>query len=92
MERLMYRGAGECCHCMIGGRYACVDGPVFRWDAIKEHVRNDKLKPNNKLRVGFFGITGCAGCLESVIFNENEIVGLFDLVDAGVPLHQGRQQ
>ena len=40
---------------------------------------NDKL--SNKLRVGFFGITGCAGCLESVIFNENEIVGLFDLVD-----------
>jgi sulfhydrogenase subunit delta len=42
---------------------------------------NDKLKPNNKLRVGFFGITGCAGCLESVIFNENEIVDLFNLVD-----------
>jgi sulfhydrogenase subunit delta len=36
---------------------------------------------SNKLRVGFFGITGCAGCLESVFFNETEIVGLFDLVD-----------
>jgi NAD(P)H-flavin reductase len=39
MERLMYCGAGECCHCMIGGLYTCVDGPVFRWDAVKEHVR-----------------------------------------------------
>jgi len=39
MERLMYCGAGECCHCMIGGHYACVDGPVFRWNEIKEHVR-----------------------------------------------------
>jgi NAD(P)H-flavin reductase len=39
MERLMYCGAGECCHCMIGGKYTCADGPVFRWDEIKEHVR-----------------------------------------------------
>jgi len=39
MERLMYCSTGECCHCMIGGKYTCVDGPVFRWDAIKEHVR-----------------------------------------------------
>ena len=39
MERLMYCSAGDCCHCMIGGKYTCVDGPVFRWNEIKEHVR-----------------------------------------------------
>jgi sulfite reductase subunit B len=39
MERLMYCSTGECCHCMIGGKYACVDGPVFPYTAIKEHVR-----------------------------------------------------
>ncbi|MDI6858420.1 MAG: FAD/NAD(P)-binding protein [Dehalococcoidia bacterium] len=38
MERLMYCGLGECCHCMIGGKYTCVDGPVFRLDTIKEHI------------------------------------------------------
>jgi coenzyme F420-reducing hydrogenase gamma subunit len=39
------------------------------------------IEVGKKLRVGFYGITGCAGCLESVIFNEDEIVGLFNLVD-----------
>ncbi len=31
--------------------------------------------------VGFYGITGCAGCLLSVIFNEDEILDLIDVVD-----------
>ncbi|MEK6968518.1 MAG: hypothetical protein AABX51_07875 [Nanoarchaeota archaeon] len=34
-----------------------------------------------KLKVGFYGITGCAGCLLSVIFNENEILGVADKID-----------
>lgn len=34
-----------------------------------------------KLKVGFYGITGCAGCLLSVIFNEDEILDLVQLVD-----------
>ncbi len=34
-ERLMYCGIGVCCHCMIRGKYTCVDGPVFRYDEIK---------------------------------------------------------
>ena len=37
--------------------------------------------PNKKLKVGFYGITGCAGCLLSVIFNEDEILDLVQLVD-----------
>jgi NAD(P)H-flavin reductase len=33
-ERLMYCAIGQCCHCMISGKYTCVDGPVFRWDLL----------------------------------------------------------
>lgn len=35
MERLMYCGIGKCGHCMISGKYTCKDGPVFRYDEIK---------------------------------------------------------
>lgn len=39
-------------------------------------------KPTNKkLTLGFYGITGCAGCLLSVIFNEDEILDLVNLID-----------
>ena len=38
-ERLMYCATGTCCHCMIGSKFTCKDGPVFRWDELKEHVR-----------------------------------------------------
>jgi len=37
-ERLMYCATGTCCHCMIGSKFACKDGPVFRWDELKEHT------------------------------------------------------
>jgi len=33
-ERLMYCGLGACCHCMIRGKFTCIDGPVFRYDEI----------------------------------------------------------
>ncbi len=33
-ERLMYCGIGKCCHCMIHGRFTCLDGPVFRLDEL----------------------------------------------------------
>lgn len=33
-ERLMYCGIGKCCHCMIHGRFTCIDGPVFRLDEL----------------------------------------------------------
>lgn len=35
-ERLMFCGVGVCCHCMIKDKYTCVDGPVFRYDEIKD--------------------------------------------------------
>lgn len=39
-ERLMQCAVGKCGHCMIQGRYTCMDGPVFRWDEI-EGCKND---------------------------------------------------
>jgi len=39
-ERLMFCGKGVCCHCMIRGKFTCVDGPVFRYDEISEY-KND---------------------------------------------------
>ena len=35
-ERKMYCGVGVCQHCAIGPYYVCKDGPVFRYDKIKE--------------------------------------------------------
>lgn len=35
-ERLMYCALGRCGACMIRGKYTCKDGPVFRYDEIKE--------------------------------------------------------
>jgi len=37
-ERLMYCATGTCCHCMIGSKFTCRDGPVFRWDELREHT------------------------------------------------------
>jgi sulfhydrogenase subunit delta len=34
-----------------------------------------------KLKVGFYGITGCAGCLLSFIFNEDELLDLVKIID-----------
>ena len=39
-ERLMYCALGVCCHCMIRGKFTCIDGPVFRYDEIKD-FKND---------------------------------------------------
>jgi len=39
-ERLMYCALGVCCHCMIRGKFTCIDGPVFRYDTVKD-LQND---------------------------------------------------
>jgi NAD(P)H-flavin reductase len=36
MERNMKCGIGNCGHCQLGGIFICKDGPVFRYDGIKE--------------------------------------------------------
>ncbi|MDR1775620.1 MAG: FAD/NAD(P)-binding protein [Actinomycetes bacterium] len=34
-ERRMKCGIGKCCHCGVGHKYACIDGPVFSyWEAM----------------------------------------------------------
>ena len=37
-ERRMECGIGVCQHCNIGKFLVCKDGPVFRWDIIKEEI------------------------------------------------------
>jgi len=32
----MQCGIGQCGHCNIGKKYVCKDGPVFRYDELKE--------------------------------------------------------
>lgn len=36
LERRMQCGIGKCGHCNIGGKYVCIDGPVFSYKQIKE--------------------------------------------------------
>lgn len=40
-----------------------------------------EAKKTSKPKVGFYGITGCAGCLLSVIFNEDDLVDIAGAVD-----------
>ncbi|MEK6917146.1 MAG: hypothetical protein AABW92_05375 [Nanoarchaeota archaeon] len=35
----------------------------------------------SKLKVGIYGLTGCAGCQLSIIFNEDELLDLLSLID-----------
>jgi len=36
MEKKMYCGFGQCRHCVMGGYFACKDGPVFQYSRIKD--------------------------------------------------------
>lgn len=40
MERRMECGLGKCGHCNIGGKYVCLDGPVFSYQQLKELGEN----------------------------------------------------
>jgi sulfhydrogenase subunit delta len=49
----------------------------------------------DRLRVGFFGITGCAGCQFSVLFNEElllDLLGLLDLHVQAIPMVKASDQ
>lgn len=35
VERMMKCGLGKCGHCNIGSKYACLDGPVFKFNELK---------------------------------------------------------
>ncbi len=36
LERYMKCGIGKCGHCNIGGKFVCIDGPVFNYAEVKE--------------------------------------------------------
>lgn len=36
LERNMKCSHGKCGHCMVHGKYVCIDGPVFRYDEVKD--------------------------------------------------------
>jgi sulfhydrogenase subunit gamma (sulfur reductase) len=36
LERRMRCGIGRCCHCALGQKLCCTDGPVFRLDELKQ--------------------------------------------------------
>jgi len=36
LERRMNCGVGKCCHCGIGDKFVCVDGPVFSLEELKD--------------------------------------------------------
>ena len=35
LERMMSCGVQKCGNCLVGGKYVCKDGPVFRYDVGK---------------------------------------------------------
>ena len=43
LERNMKCGVGLCGHCQLGGVYVCKDGPVFRYDQIKDMFTKREL-------------------------------------------------
>ena len=36
LENYMKCGVGKCGHCLLGGRYICMEGPVFRYSEMKD--------------------------------------------------------
>lgn len=42
LERYMKCGLGKCGHCNIGGKFVCLDGPVFSYAQIKEFPEKER--------------------------------------------------
>jgi len=42
LERYMQCGIGKCGHCNIGGKFVCVDGPVFSYSEIKDFPNKER--------------------------------------------------
>ncbi|MCX8075403.1 MAG: FAD/NAD(P)-binding protein [Aquificaceae bacterium] len=43
LERHMKCSVGTCGHCMIGPYFVCKDGPVFRYDLIREYFEREEV-------------------------------------------------
>lgn len=50
-------------------------------DKKTKRVPKEKKQAPKKLKLGFYAITGCQGCLLSFLFNEDEVLDLLALVD-----------
>lgn len=42
LERYMKCGIGKCGHCNIGGKFVCIDGPVFAYSQLKKFPDKDR--------------------------------------------------
>jgi len=38
IERRMHCAVGTCGHCYLKNKYACTDGPTFRWDELQQYM------------------------------------------------------
>ena len=36
LENYMKCGVGKCGHCLLGGKYICMEGPVFKYSQMKD--------------------------------------------------------
>ncbi len=45
LERYMKCGIGKCGHCNIGGKFVCLDGPVFTYQQIKGFPQKERAIP-----------------------------------------------
>jgi NAD(P)H-flavin reductase len=43
MERNMHCGVRLCGHCQLGPWFVCADGPIFRWDEMRDLIGVDEL-------------------------------------------------
>jgi sulfhydrogenase subunit gamma (sulfur reductase) len=43
MERTMHCGVKLCGHCQLGPLFVCADGPIFRWDEVRDLMEVDEL-------------------------------------------------
>ncbi len=43
MERNMHCAVRLCGHCQLGPWFVCADGPIFRWDEVRDLVEVNEL-------------------------------------------------
>ena len=43
MERNMHCAVRLCGHCQLGPWFVCADGPIFRWDEVRDLMEVDEL-------------------------------------------------
>ena len=52
-----------CGHCQLGPYFVCTDGPVFRYDEVRDLMEvRGPVSTNVKPRVAVFKMASCDGC------------------------------